>query len=63
MRASAQNRFFKFPNGNKLHVPNPTWGNHLPIMRDSGVEPTYYSYDLPCIPHIVNDLRDFLHVL
>eukprot|EP00035_Acanthoeca_spectabilis_P034952 m.31750 g.31750 ORF g.31750 m.31750 type:complete len:426 (-) comp6965_c0_seq1:999-2276(-) len=38
------NRFFKFPNGNKLHVPNPTWGNHLPIMRDSGVVPTYYSY-------------------
>lgn len=35
-------RFFGV--GGKIYVPNPTWGNHLPIMRDSGLEPVYYRY-------------------
>lgn len=25
-------------------VPSPTWGNHLPIARDSGLEPKPYRY-------------------
>eukprot|EP00041_Stephanoeca_diplocostata_P039766 m.1637745 g.1637745 ORF g.1637745 m.1637745 type:complete len:426 (-) comp26153_c0_seq1:170-1447(-) len=39
------NRWYKFPGGKKqIYVPSPTWGNHLPVFRDAGVEPVYYSY-------------------
>ena len=32
--------------GNKVHMymPNPTWGNHIPIMKDSGLVPSQYRY-------------------
>jgi len=39
------NKHYEFPGGIKqIYVPAPTWGNHLPIMRDSGVEPVFYKY-------------------
>jgi len=25
-------------------MPNPTWGNHIPIMRDAGLVPSQYRY-------------------
>ena len=25
-------------------MPNPTWGNHIPIFNDSGIEVKYYRY-------------------
>ncbi|KAJ1443499.1 aspartate aminotransferase [Ochromonadaceae sp. CCMP2298] len=28
----------------KIHIPNPTWGNHLAIFRNCGLEPVYYKY-------------------
>lgn len=30
--------------GAKIFMPNPTWGNHIPIMRDAGLEPAQYKY-------------------
>lgn len=30
--------------GKKLYMPNPTWGNHIPIMRNSGLVPAEYKY-------------------
>lgn len=27
-----------------IYVPNPTWGNHIPIMQNSGLEVRKYSY-------------------
>lgn len=39
------NRFFK---GNKtVYVPNPTWGNHMPIATDAGLQWKYYKYYKP----------------
>lgn len=41
-------KHYKFPGDvKKVYVPQPTWGNHLPILRDSGVEPVFYSYYHP----------------
>lgn len=38
-------KHYQFPSGGKkIYVPNPTWGNHLPIFRDSGLEPVFYTY-------------------
>jgi len=28
----------------KVHMPNPTWANHLPIAKCSGIEPAQYRY-------------------
>jgi aspartate aminotransferase len=33
-----------FGTGKKIYMPNPTWGNHIPIMKNAGLEPTYYAY-------------------
>lgn len=30
--------------GVKMFMPNPTWGNHIPIMRDAGLVPSQYRY-------------------
>jgi len=27
-----------------IYVPTPTWGNHIPVFRDSGLEVKYYRY-------------------
>jgi len=37
-------KFFNFPGDKECYMPDPTWGNHLPIFRDSGVAPMKYSY-------------------
>lgn len=38
-------RFFTFPTPSKdIYFPNPTWGNHLPISKDSGLTPLKYRY-------------------
>lgn len=28
----------------KIYIPNPTWGNHVSIFKNSGLEPVYYKY-------------------
>jgi aspartate aminotransferase len=38
------NKMYPYKGDRKIYVPKPTWGNHLPIMRDSGVEPVFYTY-------------------
>lgn len=30
--------------GTKIYMPNPTWPNHIPIMKNAGLEPAQYSY-------------------
>ena len=30
--------------GVKIYMPDPTWGNHIPIMKNSGLEPATYKY-------------------
>jgi len=38
-------KHYPFPGGKKqIYLPAPTWGNHIPIFRDSGVEPLHYTY-------------------
>jgi aspartate aminotransferase, mitochondrial len=36
--------FKRFHDGGALYVPNPTWGNHIPIAEHSGLEVRKYSY-------------------
>ncbi|KAF9586491.1 aspartate transaminase aat1 [Lunasporangiospora selenospora] len=33
-----------FPTSKKIFVPTPTWGNHIPIFKDSGLEVNHYTY-------------------
>ncbi|KAL1932668.1 hypothetical protein VTP01DRAFT_8346 [Rhizomucor pusillus] len=33
-----------YPHAKKVYVPNPTWGNHIPIMKHSGLDLEKYSY-------------------
>ncbi|KAG0170259.1 aspartate transaminase aat1 [Apophysomyces sp. BC1034] len=33
-----------FPHAKNIIVPNPTWGNHIPIMQHSGLTLNKYSY-------------------
>ncbi|CDS12997.1 Putative Aspartate aminotransferase [Lichtheimia ramosa] len=33
-----------YPHAKKVYVPNPTWGNHLPIFKHSGLEIEKYTY-------------------
>eukprot|EP01062_Namystynia_karyoxenos_P070177 TRINITY_DN65565_c0_g1_i1.p2 TRINITY_DN65565_c0_g1~~TRINITY_DN65565_c0_g1_i1.p2 ORF type:complete len:458 (+),score=160.41 TRINITY_DN65565_c0_g1_i1:96-1376(+) len=40
-------RFYPFPAGKEIYVPKPTWGNHVPIFRDSGIEVKEYTYYNP----------------
>lgn len=35
------NRFYS---SKKIYLPSPTWGNHVPIFKDSGLEIHYYRY-------------------
>ena len=30
--------------GTKIYLPNPTWPNHLNIMKQAGLVPEYYPY-------------------
>jgi len=30
--------------GNKIYMPQPTWGNHIPIANDSGLDVEFYKY-------------------
>ena len=30
--------------GSPIYLPNPTWGNHIPIMKDAGLEVRRYRY-------------------
>ena len=30
-----------------MYMPDPTWGNHIPIMKDAGLEPAKYKYYNP----------------
>ena len=33
-----------YPHSNVIYVPVPTWGNHIPIFKDSGLEVRGYRY-------------------
>lgn len=33
--------------GTPIYLPNPTWGNHIPIMKDAGLEVRQYTYYHP----------------
>ncbi|KAG1881718.1 pyridoxal phosphate-dependent transferase [Suillus tomentosus] len=33
-----------YPHSKTIYVPSPTWGNHIPLFKDSGLEVKYYRY-------------------
>ncbi|KAG1718349.1 pyridoxal phosphate-dependent transferase [Suillus lakei] len=33
-----------YPHSKTIYVPTPTWGNHIPLFKDSGLEVKYYRY-------------------
>ncbi|KAL7752866.1 aspartate transaminase aat1 [Sorochytrium milnesiophthora] len=33
-----------YPHGTRIYLPTPSWGNHTPIFRDSGLEVHQYRY-------------------
>ena len=33
--------------GSAIYVPNPTWGNHIPIFQNAGLEVKKYRYFNP----------------
>lgn len=35
-----------YPDAKAIYLPTPTWGNHIPIAKDSGLEVKQYS----CVP-------------
>eukprot|EP00003_Mantamonas_plastica_P023554 TRINITY_DN425_c0_g1_i6.p1 TRINITY_DN425_c0_g1~~TRINITY_DN425_c0_g1_i6.p1 ORF type:complete len:404 (+),score=131.01 TRINITY_DN425_c0_g1_i6:25-1212(+) len=37
----------RFASSNSIYLPNPTWGNHIPIFKDSGLEVKKYRYYNP----------------
>eukprot|EP00842_Homolaphlyctis_polyrhiza_P004051 jgi/Hompol1/4647/HPOL_003790-RA len=37
-------RFFQGAGGKKIYLPTPSWGNHTPVFRDSGLEVLQYRY-------------------
>lgn len=38
-------KFMKNPTGKTaIHMPDPTWGNHIPIMQNSGLDVVRYRY-------------------
>eukprot|EP00758_Cryptobia_borreli_P005156 Tbor_TRINITY_DN4757_c0_g1::TRINITY_DN4757_c0_g1_i1::g.17086::m.17086/K14455/GOT2; aspartate aminotransferase, mitochondrial len=42
------NRHYSGSQDRKIYLPKPTWGNHTPVFRDSGLIPegyTYYNYE------------------
>jgi aspartate aminotransferase len=43
-RVAAEFLMQTFGRGAKIHLPNPTWSNHLNVMRQAGLVPEYYPY-------------------
>jgi len=37
----------RFAGDKTVYMPNPTWGNHIPIMKDSGLSVAQYAYYNP----------------
>ena len=33
-----------YPHSKSIYLPTPTWGNHIPVFRDSGLEVKQYRY-------------------
>lgn len=33
-----------YPHAKNIIVPNPTWGNHIPIMKNAGLSLEKYTY-------------------
>lgn len=33
-----------YPHSKAIYLPGPTWGNHIPVMKDSGLEVKTYTY-------------------
>jgi aspartate aminotransferase len=44
--ADFMRRHIDLPGENKkrIYLPNPTWGNHIPLYKDAGFEVKYYAY-------------------
>lgn len=47
----------------KIYIPNPTWGNHVALFKNSGLTPTFYQYYDANTKHInfdgfMNDIRN-----
>ncbi len=42
-----------------MYIPNPTWGNHLNIVKKAGLNPEYYRYF--DYKHNNLDLKGYLH--
>ncbi|KAG7386026.1 Aspartate aminotransferase, mitochondrial [Phytophthora pseudosyringae] len=48
--------------GTPIYMPNPTWGNHIPIMKNAGMEVRRYTYYEPAsrgldFSGLINDLE------
>ncbi|KAG6580313.1 Aspartate aminotransferase [Phytophthora cinnamomi] len=48
--------------GHPIYLPNPTWGNHIPIMKNAGMEVRRYTYYEPAsrgldFSGLLNDLE------
>ena len=42
--------------GQNIYMPNPTWGNHVAIMRDSGLTPQVHPlYQVMRMTHASNE--------
>lgn len=33
-----------YPHSKTIYLPTPTWGNHIPIFKDSGLKVEHYRY-------------------
>lgn len=51
----------KFVGKKPIYVPDPTWGNHIAIFKNSGLTPTYYPYYDPRTKSV--DFSKFLHAV
>ena len=40
-------RFYPFAGEKAIYVPSPTWGNHIPIFKDAGLDVKPYAYYNP----------------
>lgn len=49
--------------GKKVYLPDPSWGNHIPIFRNAGLEPAKYRYFDPIsksidLPGLLEDVQN-----
>ena len=44
--------------GTKVYLPDPTWGNHIAIVKNAGLEPVSYKYYDPATNGV--DFKGFI---